>query len=109
VPHYFLAHPQALNGSGLEAGVGHDNGFRLDTRKRKDLIEVAWPGLSPGLLHAAPWPRAGTKAFTQALFDVSPEAGSEDGHAGRCRGKDLDSGVNANPAGHMIGEIALAA
>ncbi len=97
--------------------MGHDNGFRLDTRKRKDLIEVAWPGLTEEQAKAQgikvkkglfPWAASGRaiangrdEGFTKLLFDDSPEA-----HG---RGKVLGSGVNANPAGHMIGESALAA
>jgi hypothetical protein len=89
--HYFLAHPHSLNGSGLEAGVGHDNVFRFNPRKWKALAEVGWPGLTEEQAKAQgikvkkglfPWTASGraisngrAEGFTELRFDDSPRQG----------------------------------
>ena len=47
------------------------------------------------------------EGVTKLLFDDSPEAGSESGHAGRGHGKILGGGMVGTHAGDMIGEISL--
>ena len=86
--------------------------------------EVAWVGLTEDQAKAQgikvkkglfPWTASGRaiangrdEGFTKLLFDDSPEAGSEGGHAGRGHGKILGGGIVGTHAGDMIGEIALA-
>jgi dihydrolipoamide dehydrogenase len=86
--------------------------------------EVAWVGLTEDQARAQgikvkkglfPWAASGRaiangrdEGFTKLLFDDSPEAGSEGGHAGRGHGKILGGGIVGTHAGDMIGEIALA-
>jgi len=86
--------------------------------------EVAWVGLTEDQAKAQgikvkkglfPWAASGRaiangrdEGFTKLLFDDSPEAGSEGGHAGRGHGKILGGGIVGTHAGDMIGEIALA-
>jgi len=61
-----------------------------------------------------PWTASGRaiangrdEGVTKLLFDDSPEAGSEGGHAGRGHGKILGGGTVGTHAGDMIGEISL--
>jgi dihydrolipoamide dehydrogenase len=86
--------------------------------------EVAWVGLTEDQAKAQgikvkkglfPWAASGRaiangrdEGVTKLLFDDSPEAGSEGGHAGRGHGKILGGGMVGTHAGDMIGEIALA-
>jgi dihydrolipoamide dehydrogenase len=86
--------------------------------------EVAWVGLTEDQAKAQgikvkkglfPWTASGRaiangrdEGFTKLLFDDSPEAGSEGGHAGRGHGRILGGGIVGTHAGDMIGEIALA-
>ncbi|MEI7514054.1 MAG: dihydrolipoyl dehydrogenase [Betaproteobacteria bacterium] len=86
--------------------------------------EVAWVGLTEDQAKAQgikvkkglfPWTASGRaiangrdEGVTKLLFDDSPEAGSEGGHAGRGHGKILGGGMVGTHAGDMIGEIALA-
>ena len=86
--------------------------------------EVAWVGLTEDQAKAQgikvkkglfPWTASGRaiangrdEGVTKLLFDDSPEAGTEGGHAGRGHGKILGGGMVGTHAGDMIGEIALA-
>jgi len=86
--------------------------------------EVAWVGLTEDQAKAQgikvkkglfPWSASGRaiangrdEGVTKLLFDDSPEAGPEGGHAGRGHGKILGGGMVGTHAGDMIGEIALA-
>ncbi|PKO61707.1 MAG: dihydrolipoyl dehydrogenase [Betaproteobacteria bacterium HGW-Betaproteobacteria-18] len=86
--------------------------------------EVAWVGLTEDQAKAQgikikkglfPWNASGRaiangrdEGVTKLLFDDSPEAGSEGGHAGRGHGKILGGGMVGTHAGDMIGEVALA-